>query len=181
MRALMVVAVLVMGCGPYGSSKVGQTCDAGPRVQSCSSSTTYQACDTSGFPVWREYPCKDTCAENGACDLSASKAGDACSPSWAGVGICKAPRLALSCRDGGWVPSTCDECPAGASCLACACASAASLAGRPCDSAKDLTVCEVDGKATTCIGNIWQQYPCNACRAGVAPTCNTTNGTCSCD
>ena len=182
MKALMAVAVVMVGCGPYGSSRLGQTCDAGQQVNHCASPTTYAACDTSsGFAVWREYPCQDTCAEGNACSLGGSKAGSACPASWNGAGECKAARLAVVCLDGGWVPSTCDEC-SNQGCLACACASAASLAGRVCDSSKDRSVCEVDGKVTTCDRGFWRQYPCNACRAGQPlANCDPSNGTCSCD
>lgn len=121
MKALMAVAVLMVGCGPYGSSRLGQTCDAGPQTNHCASPTTYAACDTSsGSSIWREYPCQDACGEDGSCALDGSKAGTACPSSWHGVRICKGANLAIVCADGEWGARTCGECPDG-SCFACFC------------------------------------------------------------
>ncbi len=125
MRALMVVAVVMMGCGPYGSSQVGRTCTEAQSTtheQTCSSPTTYAACDaSSGLAVWREYPCQDACVEGGTCDLSGMKDGTACAPSWEGFVTCKAARVAVACVGGKWAQHGCTTCPAGQICYDFAC------------------------------------------------------------
>jgi len=111
------LVLMLMACGPFAPNVVGRTCDAGPGTQHCASPTSYAACNGN---IWREYPCPEACMEGGKCALEEVKAGTLCAPSWGAVGVCKAPRLAMFCNDGGWQPHTCDECY-GTSCLACSC------------------------------------------------------------
>lgn len=108
---LRFALILVMaGCGPYGSSQVGRTCDAGQKVNHCASPTTYAACDTSSdFSVWREYPCASPCDEGGECNLMLAKHGTACPASWEGVRMCKGARVMISCVDGEWFQRGCDS------------------------------------------------------------------------
>jgi len=117
----MAVVVVMAGCGPYGSSNLGQTCDAGAKTNHCASPTTYAACDGTDFKVWREYPCQDACGEGASCALDGAKAGTDCPLSWDRVQVCKAPSLAITCFEGKWSPRTCGECPDGGFCFACTC------------------------------------------------------------
>lgn len=94
MRALLVVAVLVVVVGCKYGPIYGESCVGGLPPE-CTSPKTAAYCEMA---AWDEYSCPAGCGESGACDWSGAVAGTHCPDSMEGQGFCASSASILLCK-----------------------------------------------------------------------------------
>ena len=109
---LVLIAVVMMGCGPArlpGAPEPGKACT--DDVPECSSTASISICEGG---LWADYDCAGGCSNAQAkrCDWSKATAGDECPASMDGLAVgCNAAGTAgIACRGGVIVETACPRC-----------------------------------------------------------------------
>lgn len=109
MRKALLVAVVVMGCGPAplpGAPTLGSSCVASAEPE-CITAASVGYCESG---KWVEYACPSECrnAQSPRCDWGLSAPGDACPAAKEGAAFCGTSMRAIRCISGKYVA---EECP----------------------------------------------------------------------
>ena len=110
---VLLVLVVMAGCGLPGAPVKGQACMQGDEAE-CMTEKSLGVCDTVAGK-WFERACVGRCsnAQSPRCEVVPPKVGEACPLSFEGGAACATPTQRLTCRGGTWgEPVECGSCRA---------------------------------------------------------------------